>query len=121
MLSDTIKDIRRKNFLNQTAFANKIGVTQGTVSQWENGLTKPNSEQLRSISKTFNISIDELLRGEKVRDVSSDAPKTAEARILAKGVDRLPPEQREQALAVFKAMFAKQADYFEQGEETDDT
>ena len=32
MISDVIKDIRRRNYLNQTAFANKIGVTQGTVS-----------------------------------------------------------------------------------------
>ena len=41
MLSDSIKDICRKNYLNQTAFANRIGVTQSAVSQWENGLTRP--------------------------------------------------------------------------------
>ena len=64
MIADTIKQIRRKNFLNQTQFANRIGVTQGTVSQWENGLTRPNSEQLRSISNAFNISTDELLQQE---------------------------------------------------------
>ena len=61
MLSDSIKDIRRKNYLNQTAFANRIGVTQSAVSQWENGLTRPNSEQLSAISQAFGISIDDLL------------------------------------------------------------
>lgn len=61
MIADTIKNLRKKNFLNQTAFAKKIGVTQGSVSQWENGLTSPNSEQLRSIASVFNISVDELL------------------------------------------------------------
>ena len=64
MIADTIKDIRKKNFLNQTQFANKIGVTQGSVSQWENGLTRPNSEQLKAISLAFNISTDELLEKE---------------------------------------------------------
>ena len=64
MIADTIKDIRKKNFLNQTQFANRIGVTQGSVSQWENGLTRPNSEQLRAISLAFNISTDELLEKE---------------------------------------------------------
>lgn len=64
MIADTIKDIRKRNFLNQTQFANKIGVTQGSVSQWENGLTRPNSEQLRAISLAFNISTDELLEKE---------------------------------------------------------
>ena len=42
-------------------------------------------------------------------------PRTAEARILAKGVDQLEPEQREQALAVVRAMFAQHSDYFEKG------
>lgn len=64
MIADTIKDIRKKNFLNQTQFANRIGVTHGSVSQWENGLTRPNSEQLKAISLAFNISIDELLEKE---------------------------------------------------------
>jgi repressor LexA len=64
MIADTIKDIRKRNFLNQTQFANKIGVTQGSVSQWENGLTRPNSEQLKAISLAFNISTDELLEKE---------------------------------------------------------
>ena len=64
MIADTIKDIRKKNFLNQTQFANRIGVTQGSVSQWENGLTRPNSEQLKAISLAFNISTDELLEKE---------------------------------------------------------
>ena len=36
MLSDTIKDIRKKHYLNQAAFAKMIGVTQSAVSQWEN-------------------------------------------------------------------------------------
>ena len=64
MIADTIKDIRKRNFLNQTQFANRIGVTQGSVSQWENGLTRPNSEQLKAISLAFNISTDELLEKE---------------------------------------------------------
>lgn len=61
LISDVIKDIRRRHYLNQTAFANKLGVTQGTVSQWENGLTRPNLDQLQSIANVFGVSIDSLL------------------------------------------------------------
>ena len=61
LISEIIKDIRRRNYLNQTAFANKLGVTQGTVSQWENGLTRPNLDQLQAISTVFGVSIDSLL------------------------------------------------------------
>ena len=118
MLSDTIKDIRRRNFLNQTQFAQKIGVTQGTVSQWENGLTRPNSDQLRSISDAFNISVDDLLRGENVVEPAPGTPKTPEARLLAKGVDKMPEAQRK---AIMNMMTGLYPGVFEKGNEADDT
>ena len=118
MLSETIKDIRRRNFLNQTQFANRIGVTQGTVSQWENGLTRPNSEQLRSISDAFNISVDDLLRGENTVEPSPGVPKTPEARLLAKGVDTMPEEQRK---AFLNMMISLRPDVFKKGTGEDDT
>lgn len=118
MLSETIKEIRRKNFMNQTQFANKIGVTQGTVSQWENGLTRPNSDQLRSISDAFNISVDDLLRGENVVEPAPGTPKTPEARLLAKGVDKMPEAQRK---AIMNMMTGLYPGVFEKGNEADDT
>lgn len=117
MLADVIKDLRRRNYLNQTAFANKIGVTQGAVSQWENGLTRPNTDQLRAISNAFNISIDDLLYGEPVLEPNQKAPKTPEAQIVSFGMDKLPKEQREQILNVVRAMFANNPDLFKKGDE----
>ena len=64
MISDTIKQIRKSRYLNQTEFANRIGVTQGAVSQWENGLTRPNLDQLRAISAAFNVSVNEIIEGQ---------------------------------------------------------
>ena len=118
MISDTIKAIRRRNFLNQTAFANRIGVTQGTVSQWENNLTRPNSEQLRAISEAFNISVDDLLRGEKMSAPAPGTPKTKEARLLAKGVDEMPEEQRKAIMSMMTGLYPG---IFEKGTEEDDT
>lgn len=114
MVAEMIRDIRRRNYLNQTAFANKIGVTQGTVSQWEHGLIKPSSEQLLAISTAFNISIDDLLRGENIGQDNPNAPRTSEARIISEGVDRMPAKDREKALNILKTVYA---DYFEQTEE----
>ena len=95
MISDTIKEIRKKNYLNQTAFANRIGVTQGAVSQWENNLTRPNAEQLKAIQIAFGVSVDDLLSGEPTQNEKSNQPLTPEARIISGGVDKLPKEQRE--------------------------
>ena len=52
---------RRKNKLSQEQFAEKIGVTRQTISNWELNTTKPDIAQLKNISKVLNISIDELL------------------------------------------------------------
>ena len=118
MLSETIKDIRRRNYLTQAQFAIKIGVTQGTVSQWENGITRPNSDQLRSISNVFNISVDDLLRGENIIEPAPGTPKTPEARSLARGIDKMPETQRK---AILNMMTGLYPGLFEKGNEKDDT
>lgn len=53
-----------------------------------------------------------------VQASDDDIPKTYEARLLAKGADKLPKEQREQLLAMARVMFEKA---FEKGTENDDT
>ena len=117
MLCDTIKEIRKKHYLNQAAFAKMIGVTQSAVSQWENDLTRPNSYQLEAIAQTFNISIDELL-ADNIKETPSDVPKTPEARLLAKGIDTMPVEQRK---AIVNMMIGLRPDVFRKGTEEDET
>jgi repressor LexA len=84
MISDTIKQIRRTHYLSQTEFANRIGVTQGTISQWENGLTRPNLDQLLSISSAFNVSVTEIVNDQSgpVRDFDAINIKRAAVPIL---------------------------------------
>ena len=73
MISDVIKDIRRRHYLSQAAFAKRVGVTQGTVSQWENGLTRPNLDQLKSISAMFGLSVDALLNNARAINLQRKA------------------------------------------------
>ncbi len=47
--------------LSQTEVANKVGVTNKSVSKWENGATKPSTNVLRKLADLFGISIEELL------------------------------------------------------------
>lgn len=47
--------------LSQTDVANVVGVTNKSVSKWENGATKPSTNVLRKLADLFNISIEELL------------------------------------------------------------
>ena len=60
-LGTNILNYRKKNNLSQEQLAEKINVTRQTISNWELGETSPNPEQLKLLSKTLKISIDELL------------------------------------------------------------
>ena len=60
-LGEKILELRKRYGLSQEQLGEKINVTRQTISNWELGETSPNPEQLKLISKTLNISIDELL------------------------------------------------------------
>lgn len=47
--------------MNQTEFADKIGVTQSTLSSYEKGNATPSLDVLISIATNFNVSTDWLL------------------------------------------------------------
>ena len=64
-VGNIIKKIRKDNNLTQEEFANLFGVTFQAVSKWENGKNVPDVAIMTEISKKFNISLDELLTGEK--------------------------------------------------------
>lgn len=49
--------------LSQVAFAAQAGLTQASVSQYENGLRTPDAEALKKICETFNINLNWLVTG----------------------------------------------------------
>ena len=58
---DIIHELRTKSGLSQDALAERVFVTRQAVSRWETGETVPNTETLKLLSETFNVSIDTLL------------------------------------------------------------
>ncbi len=60
-LGKKIFELRKKKGLSQEELGDKIGVTRQTISNWELGESGPNVDQLKSLSKELNISIDELV------------------------------------------------------------
>lgn len=59
-----IRKLRIKNGLTQLALAEKIGVSDKTVSKWERGLGAPDISLLSGISRVLSVSTDILLSGE---------------------------------------------------------
>ena len=58
MLGDKIRQLRIKNGLSQTQFGKRIFVTPGAVSQWEKGITRPDTERLLQMAKEYGVPLD---------------------------------------------------------------
>lgn len=56
--------MRKKSGITQEQLGEKVSVTRQTISNWELGETSPNPEQLKLLSKIFNVSVDEILEND---------------------------------------------------------
>lgn len=70
-----ILQLRQEKNLSQSDLANLIPVTRQAVSRWEKGQSIPDSSTLLIISKIFDVSINELLNGERFK---KEEPKKLE-------------------------------------------
>lgn len=68
-----IAGLRREKGITQEELGSRLGVTNKTVSRWENGNYMPDVETLRLLSKEFGVSMEELLDGERAG--AQSAPK----------------------------------------------
>ena len=56
-----IKELRNECELSQKSLADKIGVAQNTIAQYEKGTAKPSLEVLVKLAVTFSTSTDYVL------------------------------------------------------------
>lgn len=75
-----LAELRKEKNLTQDELGEKIGVTNKTVSRWENGNYLPPVEMLQILSDFYNISINEILSGERLND--ADYRKKADDNIV---------------------------------------
>jgi transcriptional regulator with XRE-family HTH domain len=59
-----LKEERLKHNLSQEELAIKLNISRQSVSKWELEKGYPNIETLITLSDLFNISIDELIKGD---------------------------------------------------------
>lgn len=63
-LGKQIKKYRQENELSQEELANRIYVSRQTISNWENDKNYPDVNSLLLLSEVFQISLDELIKGD---------------------------------------------------------
>lgn len=99
-----IATLRRQSGLTQEKLGEKIGVTNKTISPWENGNYMPDIEMLQLLAKEFNVSINELLAGQKMSD--EEFRKNADENIIA--VSKESAFSFEERKAYFKKKWRKE-------------
>ena len=60
-----IQQLRKENNLTQEQLGEKLGISNRSISRWENGTTLPDIALMKCICEEFNISISELINGER--------------------------------------------------------
>ena len=65
-IGDFISTERKAKKLTQAKLAEKIFVSEKTVSKWENGNGIPDTNTLPKLCEIFEVSLNELLSGERI-------------------------------------------------------
>ena len=61
ILGNKLFELRKKSGISQEEFADKLNVSRQAVSKWERGEALPDTDNLISIAKLYNVSLDELV------------------------------------------------------------
>ena len=61
-----ILECRKNKKLTQSELAEKLGVTDKSISNWENGRNMPDLSLFKPLCDILEISINDLISGEKV-------------------------------------------------------
>lgn len=96
-----IAALRRKEGLTQEALGERLGVSNKTISRWENGNYMPDIEMLPLLAREFQVSIDELLGGEGKTAECVSLNMTAEKSAI------VSPQENPFSLEERKAYFQK--------------
>jgi len=61
-----MQEMRKNKGLTQKELADRIGISDKTISKWENGNSVPDTSILLSLCKELDITVNELLSCEKI-------------------------------------------------------
>lgn len=81
-IGDIIKENREKKKMSQNDLAQQLYVSRQAISKWENNAALPSIENIVAISDCLDISLDELMKGDK--KVMEEINKSSKFNVIAK-------------------------------------
>lgn len=122
-MMNKIKKCRLDAGFAQKYIAKQIGVSNQTVSYWETGQRTPSADNYKQLADIFGVSVGYLMgledQAEQTEQIEPKSrPVQASAQIgdvfvttvpqiamMGREMEKMTPEQRDQMLAVGKALF----------------
>ena len=74
--NEKLQELRKNKGFTQEELAEILYVSRTAISKWESGRGYPNIESLKEISRFFEVSIDDLLSGEKLLSIAEKENKS---------------------------------------------
>ena len=71
MFPEKLKELRKRKGLTQVELANELNVATGTIGMYETGKRSPDNETLLKIAEYFDVTVDELLRGDEKKPANN--------------------------------------------------
>lgn len=103
MLGEKIKTLRKQNKLTQIQLANKLGIKQPSLNNWESGKINPSLKMLKKLSSIFDVAIDTLVFDEK--DIKNLKDKNIISQIS--GFSNLDDESKQTILNMINVLSKK--------------
>lgn len=73
--NEKLQELRKQRGLTQEELAQALYVSRTAISKWESGRGYPNIDSLKTISKFFAVTIDELLSGDELLTLAEEDNK----------------------------------------------
>lgn len=117
-IGEKIHDLRIKNNMTMDDLARELGVQRSAINKYEKGIVvNLKRSTISGLCRVFGVSSSYFLDDTQTSE-PSELFQTKEARIISGGIDKMPPERREQALKILQVAFAEYSDLFK--EDNDD-
>lgn len=85
-LNEKLISLRKKNKLTQAQVAEALDVSRQAISSWETGTVLPSTDNLKSLSRLYQVPVDHLLNGD-----ADPIPASAKEKEVDKK-EEAPPE-----------------------------
>ncbi len=59
--AERLSELRQERGIGQVELAQKLGMSKGIISLWENGLREPNMSSIIALTRFFDVSADYLI------------------------------------------------------------